>query len=160
MLKSHTENASNHCRHFFSKDGELVYPNNVEGLLQGLGSTYNPEEWRLCVHWSKYSFKVVQQHNGNINPSIPFAHSVHIKDSYENMDLLLKAKSYSKYGWNICADLQVTGLILGMLSGYKKSYAVFLVNGAAEQKTNITKLMTVQYKKTQFQGKSVSEINC
>jgi len=31
----------------FSKDGELVYCNDV-GLLQELGCTHNPKEWRLC----------------------------------------------------------------------------------------------------------------
>ena len=97
---------------FFPQDGELVYCNNVVGLLQGLGCTHNPEEWRLFVYWSKYSFKAAQQHNGNINPSIPFAHSVHM-DIYENMDLLLKAMSYSKYGWKICGKLKITGLLLG-----------------------------------------------
>jgi len=29
------------------KDGELVYCNDV-GLLQELGCTHNPKEWRLC----------------------------------------------------------------------------------------------------------------
>ena len=38
--------------------------------------------------------------------------------------------------------------------------AVFFVNGTAEQMTNITKLRADQCEKTQFQGKSVSEINC
>jgi len=75
-------------------------------------------------------------------------------------ELLLKAKSYSKYGWNICVDLQVTGVTPKNAVWLQKSCAVFLVNGTAEQKTNITKLMIDQCKKTQFQGKSMSEINC
>jgi len=29
---------------FLSKDGELVYYNDVEGLLQLVGCTHNPEE--------------------------------------------------------------------------------------------------------------------
>ena len=77
-----------------------------------------------------------------------------MKETYENMDLLLKAMSYSKYGWNTCADLQVTGLLV------TQSFAVFFENGTAEQKRNITKLRIEQCEKTQFQGKSVSEINC
>jgi hypothetical protein len=81
-----------------------------------------------------------------------------MKQTYENMDLLLKAMNYSKYGWNIRADLQVTGLLLGMQVTH--SFAVFFENGTAEQKTNITKLRIDQCEKTQFQGKSVSEINC
>jgi hypothetical protein len=39
----------------FSNDGVLVNCNDVEGLLQELGSTYNPEEWRLFVDLSKFS---------------------------------------------------------------------------------------------------------
>jgi len=33
----------------FSKDGDLVCCNDVEGLLQELECTHNPEEWRLFV---------------------------------------------------------------------------------------------------------------
>jgi len=36
----------------FSKDDELVYCNDVEGLLQELGCTHNPEEWIHFVHSS------------------------------------------------------------------------------------------------------------
>ena len=78
---------------FFSKDGELLYCNNVEGLLQELGCTHNPEDSRLFVDSSVFSLEAVQLHNGNIHLSIPNAHSVHMKETYENMDLLLKALS-------------------------------------------------------------------
>jgi hypothetical protein len=37
-----------------------------------------------------------------------------MKATYKNMDLLLKAISYSKDGWKICGDLKVVGLLLGM----------------------------------------------
>jgi len=32
----------------------------------------------------------------------------------------LKAVSYSKYGWKICGDLKVIGLLIGMQSVYTK----------------------------------------
>jgi len=83
---------------FFSKDGELLYCNNVEGLLQELGCTHNPEDWRLFVDPTKFSLRALQLHNGNIHLSIPNAYSVHMKETYENMGLLLKAQNYSKYG--------------------------------------------------------------
>jgi hypothetical protein len=41
-----------------------------------------------------------------------------MKKTYENVDLLLNAISYSKYGWKVCGDLEVTGLLLGMQSAY------------------------------------------
>jgi hypothetical protein len=40
---------------FFSKYGELVYCNDVQGLLQELVYTHNLEEWRRFVDSSKFS---------------------------------------------------------------------------------------------------------
>jgi len=91
----------------------LVYFNDPEGLLQELGGTHNPEEWRLCVDSSKFSLKVVLLNNGNIHPLIPIPHSVHMNEAYENIGLLLKAGSYSKCGWQIYGDLRVIGFLLG-----------------------------------------------
>ena len=90
----------------FSKNGELICCYDVEGLLQELGCTHNPEEWRIFVDSSKFCLKAVLLHNGNIRPLIPIAHSVHMKETYENMNLLLKSISYSKYGWKVCATLK------------------------------------------------------
>jgi hypothetical protein len=50
----------------FAKDDDLVYCNDAGGLLQELGCTHNPEEWRLSVDSSKFSLKAVLLHNGNI----------------------------------------------------------------------------------------------
>jgi hypothetical protein len=57
---------------------------------------------------------------------------------YENMDLLLKAISYSKYGCKICGDLKDIELSLGMQSGYTK-FCCFLREWDDREKTNITK---------------------
>jgi len=59
-------------------------------------------------------------HNGNIHPSILIAYSVHMKETYEHLDLSLKAIIYLKYGWKICGDLRVIWLLLGMQSGSTK----------------------------------------
>jgi hypothetical protein len=85
-----------------------------------LGCAQNPAEWRCCVDSSKFILKAVLLHTGCIHPSIPIALSVHMKETYENMDLLLKAISYSKSEWKVCGDLKVTGLLLVLLSGYTK----------------------------------------
>ena len=37
------------------------------------------------------SRKAVLLHNGNILPSIPIAHSVHLKETYKNKEILMKA---------------------------------------------------------------------
>jgi hypothetical protein len=110
---------------FFSINGELVSCSNVEGIQQELGCTYNPEEWRIFSDLSKFILKAVLLYNGKIHLSIPIVHSVHIKETYEKMDLLLKAINYSKYGWKICGDLEVIGLFLGIQSGYS-NFCCFL----------------------------------
>jgi hypothetical protein len=94
---------------FFSKDGELVYSNDVEGLLQELGCTHIPEDWILFVDSSEFSLKAVPLYNGNVHLSISISHSVHMKESCDNMDLPLKALSYSKYEWKICGVLKIIG---------------------------------------------------
>ena len=104
----------------FSKNSELVYCNDIERLLQELGSAHNPEEWRCCVDLSKFILKAILLHTGNIHPLILTAHSVHVKETNENRGLLLKAVSYSKYEWKICGDLKVIGLLLGLQSGCTK----------------------------------------
>ena len=70
----------------------------------------HPEEWRRFVDSSKFILKAVLLHNRNILTSVPTTPSVHTKETYVNMDLLLKAISYSKYGWNICEYIEVLGL--------------------------------------------------
>ena len=72
-------------------DVELVCCNEVEGLPQELGCTHNPEEWRLFIDSPTFSLKAVLLHNTNINPSIPIPHFVHMKETYENVDLLFKS---------------------------------------------------------------------
>lgn len=98
VFKCDTGKTSSRCPHVFSEDSELVYGNYVEGLLQELGCTHKPEGWKRFVDSSKFSLKAVLLHNGNIHPPLPTAHSVHMKETYENKDLILKYMSYSKYG--------------------------------------------------------------
>ncbi len=56
---------------------------------------------------------------------IPIAHSVHLKESYDNIELLLEAIKYSEYQWSLCGDLKVIGLLMGMQAGFTK-YCCFL----------------------------------
>jgi len=77
------------------------------------------------------SLKAVLLHNGNTLPSIPVGHSVHNKESYENMKILMEAINYDKFKWQICGDLNVIALQLGLQQGFTKFVASF-VNGTAE----------------------------
>ena len=67
----------------------LVACTDVDGLMQTLNINHNPLDWRLFIDSSKLSLKAVLLHNGNTVPSIPVGHSVHTKESYENMKIRL-----------------------------------------------------------------------
>jgi hypothetical protein len=56
------------------------------------------------------SLRAVLLHVGNELPSIPIGYVVHMKESYENMKLLLEAIKYRDFQWQICDDLKVISL--------------------------------------------------
>ena len=77
---------------YFSMDDQLVYCHDVPGLIHFLGGSkvaYIFNEWRLFIDSSKTSLKAVLLHNGNKYSSIPVAHSVHLKETYVNLELVL-----------------------------------------------------------------------
>lgn len=110
---------------YFSKDGDLVYCDDAEGLLEELELPSKPDCWRLFIDSSKISLKAVLLHNGNRHSSVPLAHAVNMKESQESMKLILGKIHYSKYNWNICADLKVVAMLTGLQGGYTK-YCCFL----------------------------------
>jgi len=75
------------------------------------------------VYWflKETSLKAVLLHNSNRYASIPVGHTVHLKESYENMKVILQAVKYEQHQWQVCGDLKVTCLLLGeQQSGYTK----------------------------------------
>ena len=110
---------------FFDMENKLCYCTNIPSLFTSLGLPHNPSDWRLFIDSSKRSLNGVLLHNGNKYPSIPIAHSVHLKESYDNMELLLEAIKYSEYQWSLCGDLKVIGLLMDMQAGFPK-YCCFL----------------------------------
>ena len=86
---------------FFDFYNGLCFCNDVDGLMMKLGYEYRCDEWRLFIDSSKASPNAVLLHNSNIHPSIPVAHAVQLKETYETMKLLLDALQYSKYSWEI-----------------------------------------------------------
>jgi len=91
----------------------LVACTDIDGLMQTLNINHNALDWRLFIDSSKLSLKTLL-HNGNTLPSIPVGHSVYNKVSYENMKILLDAINYNKLKWQICDDLKVIALLLGL----------------------------------------------
>ena len=74
---------------FFAKEHSLVYCLNVQDLIKKLGTVYNSNDKRLFIDASKSSPKTVLLYNTNQFVSIPLAHSTCVKESYENIQLLL-----------------------------------------------------------------------
>ncbi len=91
---------------FFSVDGPLCFCNYIDGLFYSLSEEHNPFEWHLFIDLSKRSLKAVLLHIGNKKPSIPFNHSVHLRESYKDMQVLLNALKYPAHKWQICGDLK------------------------------------------------------
>jgi hypothetical protein len=104
-------------KQFFSKEGPLVFCNNISGLIKHFGKYYDVNEWRLFIDSSKRSLKGVLLHNGNQLASIPIAHSVHLKETYENLHLMLEKVQYPLHKWIVCGDLKVLGMLLGQQGG-------------------------------------------
>ncbi|ESO10333.1 hypothetical protein HELRODRAFT_183749 [Helobdella robusta] len=111
----HTEFAK-----FYNKEDNICYCVDIAGLMTKLDDEYDPVDWRLFIDSSKVSLKAVLLHNGNVKPSIPVAHAVGMKETYESMKTLLKVIKYTDHNWNICRDLKVGSLLLGMQLGYTK----------------------------------------
>jgi len=98
----------------------LVAYNDIDGLMQTLNINHNSLDWRLFTDSSTLSLKAVLLHNGNTLPSIPVGHSVHNKESCENINIPMDAINHDKFKWQICGDLKVISLLLGLKQGFKK----------------------------------------
>ena len=98
---------------FFKMERRLVACTDIDCLMQTLSINHNPLDWRLFIDSSNLSLKAVLLHNGNTLPSTPVGHSVH-NESYENMKILMEAINYYKFKWQICGDLKVIALLLGL----------------------------------------------
>ena len=66
---------------FFSADHELCHCNNISGLFESTGTSYDLHDRRLFLEGSKESTKVVLLHNGNILPSVLVTYSTTIKEN-------------------------------------------------------------------------------
>ena len=91
----------------------LLFRDNIEGLITTMGTSYVPLEWRLFIASSKRSTKCVLLHNGNKLAFIPIEHSVQMKETYENMFSILDRIKYVEHKWIICGDLNVLSMLLG-----------------------------------------------
>ena len=90
--------------------------------MASLDISYELDKWRLFVDWSKVSLKAVLLYNGSVLPAIPLAHAFHIKETYENLKRLLNFFHYRDHNWQICGDLKIIALLVGLQTGYIKYF--------------------------------------
>ena len=110
---------------FYQMEEDICFCSDVNGLMGELGYEHVSDEWRLFIDSSKASLKAVLLHNGNQRPSVPIAHAVGLKETYESMAKLLKLTHYADHQCNLCGDLKFVSLLLGLQLGYTK-YMCFL----------------------------------
>ena len=65
---------------FFTMQNAICFCNNVSELFYSIGIPCISCEWRLFIDSSSKNLKAVLLHNGNKYPSLPLAHSVHLKE--------------------------------------------------------------------------------
>ena len=58
-----------------------------------------------------------------------------MKETYENLKILLEKLQYDKYCWTICCDLKVIALLMGLQLGYAK-FCCFLCEWDSRDKKN------------------------
>ena len=116
-----TSQRKQHCgfsMFYTFKDG-LCYCHDIKGLFQAMGIPCNPSEWRLFIDSSSKILKAVLLHNTNKCPSILLAHSVHMKEEYQNIKLLLIALKYDQY-WEVIGDFKMVAFLVGLQGGFTK----------------------------------------
>ena len=123
---------------FYQLENDFCFCTDVNGLMQHLGYEHTPDEWRLFIDSSKVSLKAVLLHNGNTKPSVPVAHAVGMKETYDSMEILLKVINYSDHNWNICGDLKVISLLVGLQLGYTKHMCFLCLWNSRDDSNNYT----------------------
>jgi hypothetical protein len=79
--------------------------------MEELQLEHTPGQWKLFIDSCKFSLKPVLLHKGNKCTSIPLAHAVHMKETYENLQVLLQTIRSEEHRWNICAVLKVITML-------------------------------------------------
>ena len=88
--------------------------------MNEFNTIYVSTDWRIFIDSSKRSLKVVLLHNENVFASIPVGHSVHLKERYKNLELILDKIKYGDHKWIICGDHKIISMLLGQQGSYTK----------------------------------------
>ena len=65
-------------------------------------------------------------------PLILIGYAAHMKETYENPKQIVQCINYKQYCWQLCGDLKVIDILLGLQPGYAK-YCCFCVNEIVPQ---------------------------
>jgi hypothetical protein len=103
---------------FFQMEERLCFCSDISGLFKVICFPHRPQDSRLFIDSSTRRHNAVLLHNGNQHPSIPVAYSVHLKEDYGNIKLLLQKVNYGGYQWDICGDFKMPGILLSLQGGY------------------------------------------
>lgn len=129
-------------RKFFMNDDQnsVVFCSDVKDLVDELKpNIYRDDEWRLFIDSSKRSLKAVLLHVGNTYAPIPIAHSTKLKETYENLQIVLDKIKYSEHNWKICGDLKIATLLLGQQSGFTKYPCYLCLFDSRDRKSHYVK---------------------
>jgi len=122
---------------FFTIDDskKMAFCQDIKELMNCMQISYDSAELRLFIDSSKQSLKAVLLHKENSKPSIPIAYSLDTKETYGQMDHILKSVHYANHNWRICCDLKVVAMLCGLQGGYTK-YMCFYCNWDSRFKGN------------------------
>ena len=106
---------------YFKEEKQLVYCDNVSGLVGELGiPLYNLEEWRIFLDSFKRSLKCILLHNENKYRIVPISHSTVLKEQQDDIRTVMDLLKYHQHGWIICVDLKMVSFLLGQRKGFTK----------------------------------------
>ena len=82
-------------REIFEMEENLLFCDNLKGLITATGMFYVPSEWRPCIDKSKISLKCGLFHIGNKLNAVAIGRSLQIKKAYENIKTILDRIKYT-----------------------------------------------------------------
>ncbi|XP_061411305.1 uncharacterized protein LOC133344987 [Lethenteron reissneri] len=103
---------------FYTRQDGLCFCHNVASLFEAIRIACNQNEWRLFIDSSSRRLKAVLLHHDNKYPSLPLAHSVHLKKDYNSIKILLDALKYDEYGWEVIRDFKMVAFLMGLQGGF------------------------------------------
>jgi len=88
--------------------------------MEDLQLQHTSWKWMPSIDSSKVSLEAVLLHNGNKLTFVPQAHTLHMKETYDNVQVLLQKIRYEEHRWNTFADIKVRAMLMVKQGGYSK----------------------------------------